>query len=111
MVKTGYEKVAHLMSTHPETAIFKRFGFLDASNTLYLQAELIYLERELKRYLARRFRAETEQSSLMRNESVTEMECRIVFRQEEQNDVGESTMRTQPLEIRTSLKRRILTLK
>lgn len=44
----GYEKLAHLMANHPETAMFQRFDFLNRLNLLYLQAELVELENELK---------------------------------------------------------------
>ena len=35
------------MGTHPETAILRRFGALNALNLLYLQAELTNLENAL----------------------------------------------------------------
>ncbi|KAE9382079.1 hypothetical protein N431DRAFT_320888 [Stipitochalara longipes BDJ] len=87
METTGYEKLAHLMSTHQETAIFQRFGFLNTLNTLYLQAELVHLEQKMKEYLVRQFRAKSEESSLMGNESGTEVDDSIVHRREEQNNV------------------------
>jgi hypothetical protein len=45
----GYIKLASLMGAHPEVAIFRRFGTLNAQNLLYLQAELISLDLKLKR--------------------------------------------------------------
>lgn len=36
----------------PETAIFRRFGFLNAQNLLYMQAELVSLENQLRRLQA-----------------------------------------------------------
>ena len=45
---TGYPKLAGQMELIPETAIFRRFGALNAQNLLYLQAELIYLEKQLR---------------------------------------------------------------
>jgi hypothetical protein len=46
----GHPKIAGQMSTQPETAIFRRFGELNARNLLYLQAELAYLEKKLSEY-------------------------------------------------------------
>ncbi|KAK0721753.1 hypothetical protein B0T26DRAFT_673541 [Lasiosphaeria miniovina] len=40
----GYARLASLMGVHPETAILRRFGSLNALNLLYLQAELTDLE-------------------------------------------------------------------
>jgi hypothetical protein len=48
----GYSKLASLMGSHPELAIFRRFGTLNAQNLLYLQAELVHLERKLQRCVA-----------------------------------------------------------
>ena len=44
----GYAKLASLMGAHPEVAIFRRFGALGVQNLLYLQAELVALEDELR---------------------------------------------------------------
>jgi len=43
----GYAKVAELMSTHNEFAIFRRFQTLNMQNLLYLQAEITHLEADL----------------------------------------------------------------
>lgn len=48
MSATGYEKLAGFMAKHAEIATFQRFDFLNALNILYLQAELVHLERELR---------------------------------------------------------------
>ena len=45
----GYAKLASLMGKHPEAAILRRFGALNAQNLLYFQAELIGLEQKLRR--------------------------------------------------------------
>jgi len=45
---TGYEKLAGLMIEHVEVATFQRFEFLNTLNILYLQAELVHLEEELR---------------------------------------------------------------
>lgn len=45
----GYPKVAGQIELLPETAIFRRFGGLNAQNLLYYQAELAGLEEELHR--------------------------------------------------------------
>ncbi|USP77434.1 hypothetical protein yc1106_04708 [Curvularia clavata] len=42
----GYNKLAKLMGKHTEMAIFRRFGSLNMINLLYLQAELMDLERK-----------------------------------------------------------------
>ena len=44
----GYAKVASMMGRHSELAILRRFGQLNLQNLLYLQAELVHLEAELK---------------------------------------------------------------
>ena len=44
----GYEKVAGLMTKHSEVATFQRFDFLNTLNILYLQAELVHLEKDLR---------------------------------------------------------------
>ncbi|KAJ4294547.1 hypothetical protein N0V90_008238 [Kalmusia sp. IMI 367209] len=43
----GYPKFAGQIELRPEFAIFRRFGALNAENLLYLQAELVLLERSL----------------------------------------------------------------
>jgi len=45
---SGYEKLAGLMTKHSEVATFQRFDFLNTLNILYLQAELVHLEQELR---------------------------------------------------------------
>jgi hypothetical protein len=44
----GYPKLAAQMEIQPETSMFRRFGFLNAQNLLYFQAELIILEKRLR---------------------------------------------------------------
>jgi hypothetical protein len=41
----GYEKLAGMMGDKPTLGIFRRFASVGAQNLLYLQAELIYLEK------------------------------------------------------------------
>lgn len=43
----GYSKLAELMAHHGEMGIFRQFKALNFKNLLYLQAELVELEREL----------------------------------------------------------------
>jgi len=43
----GYPKVAEFMGKHPEMAMVRRFRGLNARNLLYLQAELVEIERKL----------------------------------------------------------------
>ena len=45
--EVGYPKLAAMMESLPEAAIFRRFGALNAQNLLYYQAELTYLEQKL----------------------------------------------------------------
>ncbi|OAG07047.1 uncharacterized protein CC84DRAFT_1242060 [Paraphaeosphaeria sporulosa] len=45
----GYTKLASLLGSHPDLAIFRRFGSLNAKNLLYMQAELVNLEGKLQR--------------------------------------------------------------
>lgn len=44
----GYDKLASLIGDHPGLSIYRRFGSLAAKNLLYMQAELVLLEDELK---------------------------------------------------------------
>lgn len=44
----GYPKLAELMGFFPEMAAVRRFGALNAQNLLYMQAELIDIERKLR---------------------------------------------------------------
>lgn len=44
----GYSKLATLMASYPDTAIIRRFAALNMQKILYLQAELTYLEDELR---------------------------------------------------------------
>ena len=60
----GYSKLAELYGQKPEVAIFKRFGRLNAENLLFLQAELLLLEQELKEIIAEDLRSENEQVRL-----------------------------------------------
>lgn len=43
----GYARLASLMSAHPETAVLRRFSYLNNLNLLYFQAELANLENAL----------------------------------------------------------------
>ncbi len=43
----GYDRLASFMGFLPETAIFHRFAALNARNILYLQAELLWLDKQL----------------------------------------------------------------
>lgn len=43
----GYPKLAGQMGILPEAAMFRTFSALNARNLLYLQAELVSLEKEL----------------------------------------------------------------
>ncbi|KAF2084079.1 hypothetical protein K490DRAFT_49917 [Saccharata proteae CBS 121410] len=45
----GYPRLAEEMELIPETFIFRRFGALNARNLLYLQAELVELESQLRK--------------------------------------------------------------
>ncbi|KAI0517497.1 hypothetical protein F5B22DRAFT_603218 [Xylaria bambusicola] len=44
----GYSKLANMMATNPDAAIFRRFRFLSIMNILRLQSELQDLESQLK---------------------------------------------------------------
>ncbi len=44
----GYAKLARTMGRYPELAIFRTFQQLNMKNLLYLQAELMTLERNLE---------------------------------------------------------------
>jgi hypothetical protein len=54
----GYLKLAHLMGSFPEAAIFRQFSVLSVQNLLYLQAELQSLEFNLRKF------AEADDNSL-----------------------------------------------
>ena len=42
----GYRELADIMSTFPKMGMFRRFGFLNALNLLFYQAELMKLEQD-----------------------------------------------------------------
>jgi hypothetical protein len=42
----GYNKLASLMGPHAEVAVFRRFGPMNMFNLLFMQAELLELERK-----------------------------------------------------------------
>lgn len=44
----GYALLGWRMAVHHDLGIFRRFAALSAQNLLYMQAELTYLERELR---------------------------------------------------------------
>ena len=46
----GYARLASLMGAHPEVAIVRRFATLNTLNLLYLQAEIVALESDLRTY-------------------------------------------------------------
>ncbi|KAF2101100.1 hypothetical protein NA57DRAFT_74688 [Rhizodiscina lignyota] len=46
--QTGYPGLAELMGKYRDLNIFSRFATLNARNLIYMQAEILYLERELK---------------------------------------------------------------
>lgn len=46
----GYARLGSYMGEIPEQAIFRRFAGLNSRNILYLQAELIFLEKQLNKY-------------------------------------------------------------
>ncbi|KAF2441969.1 hypothetical protein P171DRAFT_366077 [Karstenula rhodostoma CBS 690.94] len=48
----GYPMLAAQIEKRPELAMFRRFGGLNAENLLYLQAELVLLEDELRKQQA-----------------------------------------------------------
>ena len=43
-----YSDLAHLMASHPEVMILRKFSQLNAKNLLYYEAELACLEHELE---------------------------------------------------------------
>lgn len=43
----GYQKLASMIGSHSDLAVFRKFGTLAAKNLLYMQAELVHLEAEL----------------------------------------------------------------
>lgn len=45
----GHPRLAELMSGRPQMWIYRRFGYLNSQNLLYMQAELMGLETELKK--------------------------------------------------------------
>lgn len=55
------------MSDIPEAAIFRRFGFLNAQNLLYMQAELVCLEERLRKRQAKDSKASGSRSLYAKN--------------------------------------------
>lgn len=45
---TGYPQLSGVMAAHPKVAIFRTFASLNAQNLLYLQAELVHQEEQLR---------------------------------------------------------------
>jgi hypothetical protein len=45
---TGYDKLARLVADYPDLTIYRRFGVLSAKILLFMQAELVHLERNLE---------------------------------------------------------------
>lgn len=43
----GYNRLAALIGTSQNLAIFRRFSILNSKNLLYMQGEIIHLEKEL----------------------------------------------------------------
>jgi hypothetical protein len=52
----GYAKVAELMGRHPELAIIRKFKTANLQNLLYMQAEITYIEEELRQIETRDIR-------------------------------------------------------
>ncbi|KAG4439977.1 hypothetical protein IFR05_004551 [Cadophora sp. M221] len=48
----GYPKLACHMKRYTQSAIYRRFGSLNSENILYMQAELVHLEKKLQRLQA-----------------------------------------------------------
>lgn len=44
----SYNKLASLMGKHEELTIFRKFQNLNLKNLLYMQAEILHLEKELR---------------------------------------------------------------
>jgi hypothetical protein len=44
----GYDKLAAFIAADPRLSMFRRFSFLETKNLLYLQAELVNLETQLR---------------------------------------------------------------
>ena len=44
----AYSRLAELMGEYPDLAIYRKFNRLDALNLLFYQAELVYLEEDLR---------------------------------------------------------------
>ncbi|MCJ1351511.1 MAG: hypothetical protein MMC33_001495 [Icmadophila ericetorum] len=59
LLTDGYPKLATLIGRTGEVAIFKRFSALNAENLLFMQAELLYLENELKKIVDSDLRADS----------------------------------------------------
>lgn len=64
----GHPRLAELMGRRPQMAIYRRFGYLNAQNLLYMQAELVGLEKALKD-LQKRDAGEIGEQTLPRNEN------------------------------------------
>ena len=47
-IMTGYDKLARLVADYPDLTIYRRFGVLSAKILLFMQAELVHLEKNLE---------------------------------------------------------------
>jgi hypothetical protein len=91
----GYEKLGSLMGERPTLGIFRRFATLGAQNLLYLQAELVSLEAEFKKY------ALEDHASGEKHKLEYAVNWYSLMRSEE---AGESSQWSVMLEIRKKLK-------
>lgn len=66
-IPAGYPKLAERMSTIPEAAIFRGFGSLNAQNLLFLQAELVELEHQIREVQQQDSKAEGERKEYALN--------------------------------------------
>lgn len=79
-VPAGYPKLAERMGLIPEIAIFRRFGFLNQLNILYMQAELKDLEEKLEEIQRRDGQSNGEERRYARD---------FYFLKESNEDAGE----------------------
>lgn len=70
----GYDELAVLTARFPELLIVRRFDQLSARIILSLQAELLYLEKELKMYIA-----EDEKDPALMGMSASWSKTRVAF--------------------------------
>lgn len=100
---SGYDKLASFIGLDRGLSIYKRFASLNAKNILYLQAELVNLEAELKNIALEDIRSENPEKEPFPY-SVFHLKRSYQIHEYENDQIGHPTQWLKVLEIRQLLK-------